>query len=451
MQNTLNQSQPGELLEDSAYLSYSYSYPHKTAYRELQPAQALSDVWRQEKKDALFLYIHIPFCEMRCGFCNLFTTTNAAEDFIESYVKALHRQALSVREAVGTASFARIALGGGTPTFLDVKQLEAVFAIARDVFGADSVLCPTSVETSPLTAEAEKIAFLHERGVSRVSMGVQSFIEEEVRSVGRSQRTSDVLSALERLKQSGIQTINVDLIYGIPGQTRDTWLYSLEQAVSHQPEEIYLYPLYVRPMTGLGKNMNDPIDDDGSQNRLALYRQGRDFLLSRGYRQLSMRMFQAPQAPEATGPVYCCQSDGMLGIGCGARSYTTNLHHATRYAVAAKPVRSIIQKYNNAADSDFAVADFGFVLDADERKRRFIIQSLLQVEGLDLAAYKAAFPQGDLFSEFSQLNAFIKNRLASESSGRIVLTDRGLELSDRIGVLLYSDEVKARMNTAALE
>src|SRR3982751_3452141 len=108
----------------SPYVSYSYAYPHKTAYRALEPAVALSELWSGERRDALFLYLHVPFCEMRCGFCNLFTTANPRESLVDQYLAALERQARGVARAIGPMKIARLAIGGGTPTFLDAAGLD---------------------------------------------------------------------------------------------------------------------------------------------------------------------------------------------------------------------------------------------------------------------------------------------------------------------------------------
>src|SRR5262249_36887626 len=103
----------------------------------------------------------------------------------------------------------------------------------------------------------------------------------------RPQKTATVTAALEMIRAEGFPTLNVDLIYGLPGQTPSSWLYSLREALRWRPEELYLYPLYVRPLTGLGRSHREWDDV-----RLACYRAGRDLLRERGYQQVSMRMFQ---------------------------------------------------------------------------------------------------------------------------------------------------------------
>lgn len=119
--------------------------------------------------------------------------------------------------------------------------------------GADLSAVPLSVETSPSTATADRLAVLADRGTTRVSIGVQSFVDAEARAAVRPQHRSEVEAALGRIREAGIPVLNIDLIYGIEGQTEDTWRTSLDAALAWSPEELYLYPLYVRPLTGLGR------------------------------------------------------------------------------------------------------------------------------------------------------------------------------------------------------
>lgn len=208
------------------YHAYVYAYPHKTAYRPLPDRPALRDLWHGERKDALSLYLHIPFCEIRCGFCNLFTRIGAPDGLTGRYLDALERQALAVREALGDdgpVSFANAAFGGGTPTFLTALELERLCDIAERHMGADLRAVPLSVETSPATATADRLAVLAERGATRVSIGVQSFLPDEARAAVRPQRRADVEAALGRIRDARVPVLNIDLIYGIDGQTPATW------------------------------------------------------------------------------------------------------------------------------------------------------------------------------------------------------------------------------------
>lgn len=428
-----------EVLNGSPYRAYVYAYPHKTAYRPLDPPRPLRDVWAAEPTGSLFLYVHVPFCTMRCGFCNLFTQANPVAGLVPLYLDALTRQAEVVREAIPGARFARFAVGGGTPSYLSEGELAAVLDVAGRVMGADLAAVPAGVEVSPDTVTAGKLSLLRSRGVDRVSIGIQSFIESEAKASGRPQRTAEVHAALGAIRDAGFPVLNVDLIYGLPGQTVETWLHSIRQTLHYRPEEVYLYPLYVRPLTGLGRSPRRWDDD-----RLACYRAGRDLLLDAGYRQVSMRMFRAAHAPADAGPVYCCQEDGMVGLGCGARSYTRRLHYATEYAVGAGGVREIIADYLRREPAEFAAADHGFDLDPDEQRRRYLLQSLLTADGLATARYAERFgtPPAD---DFPELDALAEAGLATVEPDWVRLTAAGLERSDAIGPLFFSPAVRDRV------
>ena len=438
-----------EWLETSPYAAYSYSYPHKTAYRPLAPPIALKEAWQNENREALFLYLHIPFCEMRCGFCNLFTTVRHDDELENPYLNALETQAQRVREAVNPAHFARLAIGGGTPTFLSIAGLHRAFDIAEEIMGARPLDIPVSVETSPLTATPEKLEVLFSRGAKRISIGVQSFVESETRAAGRAQKTSDVLQALNAIRALNFPTLNIDFILGLPGQTIETLQVSLYAALQFEPEEIFLYPLYVRPLTGLGKRAAAGKIEAENAARLALYRAGRDFLLNNGYQQISLRQFVKTAADAIEGPVYCCQQDGMIGLGAGARSYSSALHYSGEYAVGSEGVRAILSDYTQRPAASFERADYGFQLNEDEQKRRYLIQSLGHKSGLNLAAYKAYFGS-EANDDFPQLGELEELHLMQNTGEVLRPTPQGLENADAMGPWLASHLVRDQMETFAL-
>ncbi|MEY9895361.1 oxygen-independent coproporphyrinogen-3 oxidase [Catenulispora sp. MAP5-51] len=437
------------------YEAYVYAYPHKTAYRPLAPKPLLSDVWRGESRDALSFYTHVPFCEVRCGFCNLFTRTGAPASLTEAYLDALERQATAVRAALDDSGpaprFANAAIGGGTPTYLSPDELTRLFDIAEKVMGVGLGTIPLSVEASPATATPDRLAVLAERGTTRLSLGVQSFDDVEARSAVRPQKAADVFAALDAVRDAAIPVLNVDLIYGIDGQTRESWQASLRTALRWTPEEIYLYPLYVRPLTGLGR-LSLGHDTEWDAQRLDLYRHGRDLLLENGYEQVSMRMFRRLDAPAVEGGEdYACQTDGMIGLGCGARSYTASLHYSFDYAVSASEVRGIIDEY--VATADFSRAEVGYRLDEDERARRILIQSLLQADGMERGDAAERFGVERFEDErFGAELALLSDRgfLASLPDGRLRLTDEGLAWSDSVGPMFFSEPVRAAMRAYEL-
>lgn len=443
------------LLESPPYHAYSYSYPHKTAYRALTEPQPLRDAWANEDRDALFLYLHVPFCSYRCGFCNLFTLARPSADTVARYLDQLDRQLETTAEALGTHRFVRFALGGGTPSYLSADQMQRLFDSVRRHCAIDMHAIPAGMEVSPETVDIEKMALCRVAGIDRISMGIQSFSDAEVRTLVRPQQRDEVERAIAAIRAHDFPTLNLDLIYGIQGQTEASFLASIDSALAFAPEELYLYPLYVRPLTGLGRIQGriesrdgkarfalrpEPVDD-----RLALYRVGRDALLAAGYRQVSMRMFRAPHAPSTEmGPAYCCQNDGMVGIGCGARSYTRALHYSSEFGVSRRSVAEILEHYLSLSPKDFARIDYGIALDTDEQRRRYVIQSLLVQPGLDVEAYRLRFG-GDCFEHLPQLHALEALALARRDGSILALTDDGMARADTIGPWLVSATVAARM------
>lgn len=421
------------------YEAYTYGYPHKTSYRHFEPPRRLQDVWRNEDQSALFLYVHVPFCEMRCGFCNLFTRTGADRDLTERYVAAVERQARAVREALDDPTVARIAIGGGTPTFLEPEQLGRLFDLVEDLFGAKSEALPTSLECSPETISEAHLEAAIGRGVDRISVGIQSFFDQELRALGRPLRGDAGLRAVERMRAANPRILNLDLIYGIDGQTVDSWLETLQTALQWAPEELFLYPLYVRPLTGLGRRARSWDD-----HRLELYRAGRDFLAERGYTQCSTRLFRSPSAPDLEGPVYTCQEDGMIGLGCGARSYTRALHYSDDWAVSAAQVKSILGGWVDRTQVDFQVARYGVELDVAEQKTRYVLKSVLQRGGLDDEAYSRRF-DADPRTDWPELGQLVQAGLLQTTEFGWRPTALGLERGDQFGPWLYSGAVRAAM------
>jgi oxygen-independent coproporphyrinogen-3 oxidase len=386
---------------------------------------------------------------MRCGFCNLFTTPNPTDETETRYVESLERQADVLRETPGIArrTISRAAFGGGTPTFLSSTNLERVLTVAARFVDLTEV--PFSVETSPRTANTEKLGLLRQFGTDRISMGVQSFVESEVRAVGRAQQNTLVFAALERIRQAGFPTLNLDLMYGLPEQTTETWAQSLDQVLRWEPEELYLYPLYVRPLTGMdGKAPLDAAAWDAQ--RLAFYRQGRMQLLSSGYEQVSLRFFRKKEAG-STHTSSDAVGGNLVGLGCGARSYTSALHYSSDWAVGRAHVRGIVSDYTTRTHNDFAVADYGVWLTVEEQKRRYLIYSLLQqAEGVLLVPYQSRFGS-ELMEDFPHLEDLEEHGLAALDADSLHLTERGWEFADVLGPWLTSAAMKAQMKDYVLK
>ncbi|HEY7309025.1 MAG TPA: STM4012 family radical SAM protein [Gemmataceae bacterium] len=435
-------------------IGYVYGYPHKKAYRPLTPPRRLADVWAEEPRQALFCYVHIPFCHQRCSFCNLFTFVPADTSPVTVYLDALAREMEAYERILRPARFRRLYLGGGTPTFLNSDELRRLAGLLHDTLGVAPAQTHSCIEASPETLDEEKVGTLRELGFQRLSLGIQSLVAEELRQVNRRFDFMQNRRAIDLVGQAKFPHFNIDLIYGLPGQTEASWCYSLDAVVDSPATSLFLYPLYIRPLTGLDRRADAlPCPTPAQMGRM--YDVAIERLTAAGFRQLTMRQFRRDADGEARASAtgegsddleYRCQRDGMVGLGAGARSYTQALHYSTPWRMVARNIRSVVEAYCRAMQAGETDVRHGFVLDADEQQRRHVILSLLY-EGLDLRDFTTTFGV-DAYQSFQpQWEALDEEDCVRRDCDCIRLTARGVCHADIIGQLFFSERVRRLIET----
>ncbi|MDE7187602.1 MAG: radical SAM protein, partial [Lachnospiraceae bacterium] len=166
------------------YIQYMYSYPHKTAYRFLENVN-LRDYFFNLEGEGHGLYLHLPFCESKCGYCNLFSVTGCGRNRIDGYLDAVLRQIKQYSEMLPqSTSFEEFTIGGGTPLLLESEQIARIFKAVGGNLPMGSG-CKVIIETAPNQTDQERAGLLKRLGVTRVSMGIQSFDDGELRWLGR--------------------------------------------------------------------------------------------------------------------------------------------------------------------------------------------------------------------------------------------------------------------------
>jgi oxygen-independent coproporphyrinogen-3 oxidase len=208
---------------------------------------------------SLGLYISVPFCRTKCSYCNFASDVFSRavfERYVERVTADIH-QAAETAEQMGGAwesSLDSIFLGGGTPTILDIAQLERIFVTISQKFAVQSGT-EITVECAPGTLSPAMIDGLRRCGVNRVSLGVQSFVDLEAASVGRLHKRSTVLEEIARLRAAGIANINLDLIAGLPHQTAESWEFSIAEAIATGVPHLSVYMLEVDEDSRLGREL----------------------------------------------------------------------------------------------------------------------------------------------------------------------------------------------------
>jgi oxygen-independent coproporphyrinogen-3 oxidase len=428
-------------LRDCAYPGYVYGYPHKKAYRPLAEPRSLAAVWAGEHRRNLYCYVHVPFCHQRCSFCNLFTYVPGGDSPTASYLDALEREMDAYAEALTPFSFARLYLGGGTPTFLTTPEIRRLVGALGSRLGVRLDRTHGCIECSPETLDEEKVEALRELGFRRVSLGVQSFVPGELRAVNRRFDFARHAGAIGLLGKAGFPEFNLDLIYGLPGQSLASWGHSLVRAIDSPATSLFLYPLYVRPLTGLAARTSfDAAPSPTTREMAAMYDRAVERLVGVGFRQVTMRQFRRDRPADAGE--YSCARDGMVGLGAGARSYTSALHYSTPWRMVARNIRGVVEEYGRRMRAGDTGVSHGFALDDDERRRRFVIQSLLY-DGLDLVEFRRAFGVGAREGYAEAWGALLGEGCVRDEGDAFRLTPLGVRHADVVGQLFFSDRVRA--------
>ncbi len=419
------------------YIQYMYSYPHKTAYRPMSGV-SLWDYKDKLKGPGHGLYLHIPFCQGKCGYCNLFSVTGANREAMERYLEVVWRQAeqyAGILKSQGT-SFSSVTIGGGTPLCLQEAQLDQVFSRIESWFTLESGR-DVVIETAPNQTDRGKLKILKDAGVTRVSMGIQSFCQEELAALRRGHSPDQARKALDLLLSFGFACVNLDFIYGIPGQDTASLIRSLKEAVAYSPQEIFLYPLYIKHGAGLEREGMVP----EPQKAYEQYQEASKFLKSKGFCQDSMRRFVYRDG--ARREFSDCGFSTSLALGCGGRSYVDNLHFCTPYAITAHQCKKELLAYQET--KDFTQIRHGIRLSQDEEKRRYVIRHVLIRPGVKEEWYQERF-KSRILEDFPQIARWMEEGFAAREEGNyLVLTDKGMGLSDYLGPQLISKAVLEAM------
>lgn len=428
-------------IADAELATYVYSYPSKRAYRALEPAPTVAEVWAGGP-DAVNLYLHVPFCAYRCAFCTLFLTTSHSEDLVERYVDSAVRQVRMYGDLLGDRVVVSLYLGGGTPTTLTPAQLTRLFDAVGTAFPHFLPGAEVAVEGSPDTMTTGTLRCLRDLGVNRVSMGLQTLDADELRRVGRPYDMRTVHGAVAAIAAAGFENVNYDLIYGLEGQTPASWEASLLGTVAFGPQTITLYPVVFRPLTVIDRRRERGADRFAADaSKYDLYDTSVELLAGAGYHQNSFVRFTTLGTDGYQQEAADFAGVPLLGLGAGARSYTDAVHYGTDFAVGRRSTTDIIDGFVGHDHRPGERLSLGFALSEDERMRRFCILTLA-LGRLDPAAFARRFPGSDLGPFADELDALAAEGCTrTDGTGARCLTPRGFKYSNVIATLFRSAAV----------
>lgn len=271
-------------------------------------------------KQAAGIYIHIPFCLRKCSYCDFYSVPVPQKDLLETYTNGLIGEIKAQAPCWQNREFTTVYLGGGTPSLLAPAQINRILSA---VFSNYNVLAEPeiSMEANPAAISPAAIKELKQAGINRISLGVQSFQENELKILGRIHGTQEVWETVAALEQAGISNYNIDLIYGIPGQSLPTWINNLGMAVKCHPQHISTYLLQLDPATPLARQIKQGSMSEADEDLEArMYYDCIDYLHDEGYQHYEISNFCRPDYACQHNLIYW-QAQEYLGLGAGAVSY----------------------------------------------------------------------------------------------------------------------------------
>lgn len=339
-------------------------------------------------------YIHVPFCVHRCGYCD-FTLVAGQDHLIDDYLRALEVE-LNDRAAWGNNAPEKpvpldtLYFGGGTPTHLSPEELRRLFALIFQHFELSDA-AEFTVEANPVDLTEEKIEALVNAGVNRISLGVQSFDKAALELLERDHTRQTIETGMQRLKNK-IDNVSLDLIFAVPGQTREQWQSTIEEAVSLGPTHLSTYCLTFEKGTSFYSRLqkgNLREADDELQREM--YSDVMEMLPALGYEQYEISSFAKPGFRSRHNQVYWA-GRGYFGFGPGAARYLDGVRESNHRSVAAW-LKQVL-----AGDSGCTERE---ELDDEERARERLILGLRQIEGInaELFAEETGFTLNELVSE----------------------------------------------------
>jgi len=260
---------------------------------------------------SLGIYLHIPFCKAKCLYCDFNSYANM-DSMKERYVQALCKE---IRGFHSSCKVDSLYIGGGTPTTLSTKQLASIIHAVNQQFSLTED-CEITVECNPATIGKEGLKTLHGLGVNRLSIGLQSANDAELKSLGRIHTLSDFSDCFADARAAGFANLSLDLMHGLPGQTMEGWMHTLQTAVSFQPEHISCYGLKLEEGTPLYRQNPVLPDEDLAGD---FYDACVSFLEEKGYRRYEISNFAKPERESRHNLKYW-RCEDFAGFGAGAYS-----------------------------------------------------------------------------------------------------------------------------------
>lgn len=372
---------------------------------------------------AIALYAHFPYCLAKCRYCDFYSVPVGSQD-TRGFFLALRRELILYAQKLPADQrrLHSLYLGGGTPTCLPAAELAGFLADCRRLFdwlpGAE-----VTIEANPGTVDPPKLEQLLAAGVNRLSLGVQAFNDRLLRRLGRVHTAAEAAAACQLAKRAGLDNVNLDLMYGLPGQTVADWTATLEQAVALEPSHISAYSLKVEPGTPFGELADrGELVLPGEDEEAAMYEQVIGQMAANGFIHYEISNFARPGRESRHNLTYWLNQE-YLGLGPAAHSYLDR----TRQSNVAD-----IQLYRQDLDAGRLPVCEREVITPELERAETMFLGLRLLKGVSRSGWRQRFGVTVEEAYPGVVERLVEQGLLSSRGDRIALTRRGLFLANQV-------------------
>ena len=374
------------------------------------------------EKQSLGLYIHIPYCIHKCGYCD-FNSHPIKHDEMDHYIDALVAEMKHYAKIYSNTNIIKtIFLGGGTPTTLTVYQLECIlkecvkeFKVAPDA--------EITIEANPATIDIEQMKSIRQTGYNRISIGVQSFDKTELKLLDRAHGPEEVHSTVDCARKAGFDNLSLDLMFAIPNQSLSSWESNLDKALGKNPEHLSTYNLTIEQGTAFSKLQSNGkliMPEDGHQ--LELYKKTIERLTKKGFHHYEISNF-ARQGKECKHNITYWENTNTLGLGAGASSYI----NGTRFKNINLPAHYIRQ-----VKEEKTAVEHSETLEPRQAMGETIMLGLRLLKGISIHQFERRF-QVSFTNLFKNIIHSLKEKeLILIEDDCLRLSPKGLFLADSV-------------------
>lgn len=373
----------------------------------------------QDKK--LGLYIHIPFCKAKCNYCD-FNSYPGLESLAAPYFKALEQEISCWAPLMKNNQIASIFIGGGTPSLVEPQLITRLMASCKNNFNIISG-AEITIESNPGTLTPEKLYAYRNSGINRLSMGVQACQDSLLKLMGRIHSVNEFDENFRHAREAGFDNINLDLIFGLPGQSPEEWKETLEYAVRPGVTHLSCYSLKIEEGTVFAKKVDNgellPLEEELDRQ---MYADARKILVQKGFRQYEISNFARPGFECSHNLIYW-RAEEYLGIGAGAHSYVDGSRFNNIYGV---------KEYIDKSASLEKRQENLQVIDRQESMSEYMMLGFRLLDGVNSKAFQARYGENpeEVFGE--KLKRLLRMELVEQNTDNFRLTEYGLDIANRV-------------------